>query len=438
MGTHHRAHWESSGEGLRRADRRSGTYEWFLPDVLVGAPLRIDAELAQLLAQAESAVRDLEHGDGHSDLAGIARFLLRSEAIASSKIEGIVPAARNVAIAELAQNEPVEGVNAQAKLVADNMTAVRTATSRLGDGRDLTLADIVDLHAALLADEPHHHGIRTQQNWIGGSNWHPLDAEFVPPHPDHVHKLLTDLLEYMNGASHSALVQAGVAHAQFETIHPFTDGNGRVGRALIHTVLTRRGLTRAGILPVSLVLATFSDRYIRGLTAFRRLNDDRTTDDGTAEWLTIFAQAVIDSAAEANRLRGELTLLRDEWRDQHDAFRERSGRVRALRSDATTTRLLADLPATPVVTTRTLEQNYGVSENAAARALDELAEAGILRSRSAGPGRRRLYVADAVLDLVTVSERRLASTRFDTRTSPPVRNAPARPPAVPDDRRGPS
>lgn len=428
MGTFHAEFWESSGEGLRRNDRRSGAYSWYLPDPLLGRPLVINPELEQLLADAESAVRGLGTDDPHDDLAGIARFLMRSEAVASSKMEGIAPAARQVAIAELAEHEPIEGVSEQARLVANNMAAMRTATGRLGDGRRLTVDDIVELHAALLAEEPRHHGVRTQQNWIGGSDWHPLDAEFVPPHPERVPELLTDLVSYLNGASHSALVQAGLVHAQFETIHPFTDGNGRVGRALIHTVLTRRGLTRSAVLPVSLVLATFSERYVEGLTAFRydsTAGEPPTT--GTEIWLRTFADAVLDAAGEAARLRDELAALRDEWREQLEKHRGESGRVRSLRSDSTTVRLLHSLAATPVLTTRTVESMHGVSENAAARALDELVASSILRTRSAGRGSRRYYIASAVLDLLTVSERRLASTRFDTRTSPPVRNVPRLP-----------
>lgn len=92
---------------------------------------------------------------------------------------------------------------------------------------------------------------------------HPLDADFVPPAPERVGPLMDDLVAYLNGASHSPVVHAAPAHAQFETIHRFTDGNGRVGRALIHTVLTRRGLTTEAVLPVSLVLSHEQQRRRR-------------------------------------------------------------------------------------------------------------------------------------------------------------------------------
>ena len=101
-------------------------------------------------------------------------------------------------------------------------------------------------------------GLRTIQNWISGSNHTPIGAEFIPAPPGLVHDLVDDLCLYLDGASHGALIQAAIAHAQFETIHPFANGNGHVGPALIHGILLRRGLTEYTILPVSLVLGTRS------------------------------------------------------------------------------------------------------------------------------------------------------------------------------------
>jgi Fic family protein len=90
-----------------------------------------------------------------------------------------------------------------------------------------------ELQRTLLSDEPELLGIRDVQNWIGGSDYHPLTADFVPPQPSLMDSLMGDLVEYMNGGVHARLIQAGIVHAQFETVHPFKDGNGRVGRALI-------------------------------------------------------------------------------------------------------------------------------------------------------------------------------------------------------------
>ncbi|AXE37739.1 Fic family protein [Acidipropionibacterium virtanenii] len=427
------AHWEGAywhsdvASGVPRRDRRSGPYQYYVPDRLTGSPLTTGPDLDELLSRAERAVVSLNSGPGANDLAHLSRFLIRSEAIASSRIEGIAPSARQVALAELAQEEDLEGFSAQAELVARNMTLVRDATTRLAAADRISVEDVVAVHDALLADDRHHLGLRTLQNWIGGSYQHPIDADFVPPAPDLVGDLMTDLVQYLNGAAHAPVVQAGLVHAQFETIHPFTDGNGRVGRALIHTTLTRRGLTSASVLPVSLVLATFSDEYVRGLSGYRYVGDAGSTAGITGRqiWLVEFAGAVLKATEQAETLREDVTAVREDWEHRLSTFRSSQGQ-RRLRADSATARVLEDLPGTPVLTAATVERIHGVSAMAAGRALGELEEAGILKSGSAGR-RRRAYWAPDVLDLITATERRLASTRFDTRASSPNRQVPARP-----------
>lgn len=417
--------WQSTvHSGVPRRDRRSGPYCAYVPDGLVHAPLVLGREVEHLLAKAESAVRSLT---GLSDdLPAISRFLLRSEAIASSRIEGIAPSARQVALAELGQIESVQGISAPAQMVANNMTLVREATTRLVDSPLVTVESIIDLHRSLLRDEPHHHGLRTVQNWIGGSDWHPLDADFVPPPPDRVHEAMNDLVDYMNGASHAPIVQAALVHAQFETIHPFTDGNGRVGRALIHSVLTRRGLTPDSVLPVSLVLSTLRERYVEHLQLFRREGSEGHGISGREQWIAFFAEVTLLASEQAVRLSAEISEVRAEWEDRLSVARQERGTQRALRSDSATALILADLVGTPVLTVDTVQRIHGVSRVAAHRALDELHAAEILSRRSIGAG-RHAYVSGAVLDLITWAERRLASTRFDTRKAPPRSGVPARP-----------
>ena len=427
MSSWEEAHWEPTVANVPRRERRSGPYRRFVPATLVGAPLALSAPTDALLATAEASVRRVSRSS--RDLAGIARFLLRSEAIASSKIEGIAPAAGKVALAELGQgDEGIRGYSEQARLVANNMTVVRRATGQLIDTDVVTADDVVQLHRALLPDEPRHHGLRTQQNWIGGSDHHPLEAAFVPPAPERVPALMEDMCQYLSGATHAPLVQAALVHAQFETIHPFTDGNGRVGRALIHTVLARRGLTDEAVLPISLVLATFRDEYIRGLGEYRLLNRPSADETGPGAWVATFARAAIAASEQAERIATELADLRTQWEQQLDAARRSGGAQRALRRDSAAARLLADLPGVPVLTPRTMQQMYDVSTSAARTALEDLAAAGILTERSAGPG-VRVHMADDVLELVTWAERRLASTEFDTPSAPPARGGVPDPPA---------
>lgn len=129
--------------------------------------------------------------------------------------------------------------------VLGNIAAMESAVDLASRPEKFGLEDLCSVHRTLMdsSSVPEIGGIvRTDQNWMGGSSFNPCSAAFVPPPPEHVADLLRDLLEYINGDEHSPLVQAANAHAQFETIHPFADGNGRTGRALIHVVLRRRSL----------------------------------------------------------------------------------------------------------------------------------------------------------------------------------------------------
>lgn len=425
MGTRESAFWKNTVTGVPKRERRSGTYEAYTPDHLSGSAVALPPATDALLAAAERRARSLTTS---TDLAGISRFLLRSEAIASSRIEGITPSARQVALAELGQREGVRGVGEQAQLVANNVTVVREATQRLALMPSITVDAIVDVHAALLPTEPHHHGLRAVQNWIGGSDWHPLDADFIPPPPPQVRPLMDDLVAFMNGAAHSPIAQAALTHAQFETIHPFTDGNGRVGRALIHTVLARRGITSDSVLPISLVFATLRDRYVDGLTSYRTDAAPLSAEGiaARAGWVHTFAETTIRACEQAERIAAELGEIRADWDEKVTTSRGARGTRTTPRADSAIARILTTLPATPVLTAGTVAAIHDVSEVAAMRALEELRQAGILESKSIGEARRAFLCPD-ILDTITWAERRLASTRFDTRASAPRPGTPAAP-----------
>ncbi|MFV2195690.1 Fic family protein [Nocardiopsis sp. LOL_012] len=428
MAAWERAHWESgTGFGLPRSAQRSGPYQCYVPDLVDGLALAVDGRLSRRVGAVERSIRAL-NGPNAENLAGVARFLLRSEAIASSRIEGIAPSAQQVALAELSQSEAVRGLSEQARLVANNMTIVRRSTTDLVDAELLTVDHIVELHRALLPEQPDHHGLRQVQNWIGGSDWSPIGADFVPPNPDRVPGLIADLVDYMNGAAHASLIQAALVHAQFETIHPFTDGNGRVGRALIHTVLARRGLTEAAVLPISLVLATLRDRYVEGLNAYRH-DAPPTSPDASASvnaWVDTFVEASAIAVEQSQTLMERIEELRSAWGHRLSAHRASVGLRPAPRADSAVARLLGCLPEAPVLTATTLSRILKVSFPAASTALDELCQAGIVQTRSIERG-TTAYLVREVLDLITLAERALASTKFDTRASAPNRPAPARP-----------
>ncbi|MFD1045593.1 Fic family protein [Kibdelosporangium lantanae] len=422
--------WEPSFDAPSRRGRRAGKYLAYVPDPLVSRPLVLSAELGGRAFDVESSLRELS---GTSTMAtcleGLARFLLRSEAMASSRIEGLQVSAQQVALAELAQTDEsvTRGFTANAQLVANNITAVRQAATALAASRAVTVSDVDGLHQALLPEEKHH-GVRTVQNWIGGDDWHPIDADFVPPPPECVADLMDDLCAYLNGGLHAPLVQAALVHAQFETIHPYTDGNGRVGRALIHTVLVRRGLTPSALLPISLVLLTRSQEYLAGLTAFRHDGPAAGADaqEAVAAWLSMFLDAAAVAVDQAKQLGEAVAELTGEWTERVAVHRYRSGIRGVPRAGSATARLLELLPELPVLTARTVQRTLGVSFPQARQALEGLADAGVLYRKDVDRGTTG-YLAREVFDLLTFTERRLASTRWDTREATPSRPVPRRP-----------
>ncbi|MDA8365686.1 MAG: Fic family protein, partial [Actinomycetota bacterium] len=266
--------WRSEvASGLPRRDRASCVYEAYLPDPLVGRAIRLDGGVAADVADAETAIARFDtNATALADTEALARLLLRAESVASSKIEGLEVGGRRLLRAEAARTLGDEATDVTAVEVLGNIQAMSWALHTVDPGDDITLGTLFEAHRRLLAGTPLEEMgglIREEQNWIGGSSYNPCSAAFVPPPPEYVRALLDDLCAFCNTDTLPAVTQAALAHAQFETIHPFVDGNGRIGRALMHLVLRRRGLAVRVLPPISLVLATLSQDYIAGLTATR-------------------------------------------------------------------------------------------------------------------------------------------------------------------------
>jgi len=407
MGQHLRSRWVSRFEGMSRRDRRGCDYDAFVPDPLVGWRFPVEADVAADVADAEAAIRDLNlAGTTHVSLEGLARFLLRAESVASSRIEGLAAGPRRLIGAELALAEGQDAGDRVAVEVLGNITAMRTAVDTASTAATFDLDDLLDVHRTLMRRSPSPQvggQVRSEQNWIGGTSYTPCQATFVPPPPDRVPGLLDDLLVYVNGDDHSPLVQAALAHAQFETIHPFADGNGRTGRALIHVVLRRRGLAPAFVPPISLALATAAEAYIAGLTDFRALGepDDPRRAVGASEWLRLFAAATRRACADAESYAEKIDALSTRWRHQ-------LGRVRA---DSGIDRLLRVLPGAPVVSVDSASALIGRSKARTTDAVNALAAAGILRQRNLGRQRYRVFEASGVLALFTGLDQALTGER---------------------------
>lgn len=407
--------------GLPRRDRRSCVYEAYVPDLLAGRTITFDGDTAADVADAERAIVMLDTGALIlADTEALARILLRAESVASSRIEGLEVGARRLLRAEAAQELGEQPTDVTATEVLGNISAMSSAIQSLSPDDLITTSHLLDFHRTLLASTrmAGHAGVlRTEQNWIGGSDYNPCSAAFVPPPPEYVPALIEDLCRFCNEDSLPAIAQAAIAHAQFETIHPFVDGNGRTGRALIHLVLRRRRLGTRVLVPISLVLATWSNDYIAGLqaTRYRGPASSRTAHDGLNMWVARFAAAAKRAVDDAAGFEERTQAIQEEWRT-------RLGRVRA---NSAADRLIKALPGVPVLTVGSAAALSGCSFAAANNAVARLSAAGVLRQINVGR-RNRAFEAPAIIEAFTDLERQLASPDGNTRTSDPVRRVPRR------------
>ena len=384
MGKFEELIWEPYLIGPTRRDRRPCRYSVYRPDQLTGRRFALDGDVAALVKL--NAVVDVL-----ADTEALARLLLRAESVASSRIEGLVVGGRRLLRADAARRMGEEVRDVTAAEVLANIDAMAWG---VGPGDQVTLETLLEVHRRLLAGtrlREHGGRIRTVQNWIGGSGYNPCSAVFVPPPPETVPGLLDDLLAFCNDDGLPALVQAAIAHTQFETIHPFVDGNGRTGRALLHLILRRRGIATHFLPPVSLVLATWAGDYVAGLTATRHVGDANSdaAHAGVNRWVAFFAGACQRAVADAR------------------AFEERVRR----------------LQAAPVLTATTAAELTDRSFQAANQAIDRLVAADVLVQVNVGR-RNRAFEAPELIDAFTALERPLASPEGDTLVSEPIRDVP--------------
>ncbi len=371
--------------GGRRA-RQGFTYEAFLPDTIAALDPAIRFRTAGSVLEAEEAIRALNARADVRGLESIGPLLLRSEALASSRIEGYQVSALNLARALI---DP-RAARGAARTVAANVSAMEVAIGRADDPTPLTVRDIEIIHATLMADEPETGPgrLREVQNWIGGRLPNPADAAFVPPPPEEVPRLVQDLVAFVARSDVPPVAQAAIAHAQFETIHPFIDGNGRVGRCLVHLILRRAGVAPTFVPPVSIVLAARPSSYVQGLVDFR--------EGRIAQWLESFAGACLSAAGHAVQLAEDVRDLQRSWLDL-------AGRPRA---DSAAAKIITLLPAQPVLSAPTIRAAVGASQQQVLAGLKVLADAGVVRQISEGTYDRQ-FAAIELIDLVTAYEARV-------------------------------
>lgn len=365
--------------------RRACHYESFVPDELSAFDEPFSADLVGVVSDAETAVHRL-NARAQPALAPLARLLLRTESIASSKVEGMQVDARDLARAEARLESGGKAGSTTAEILA-NIDAMELAIDHATGSSTVTLDDLVSIHTALMATAPNVHVagvVRTEQNWIGGNNYNPCGARFVGPPPEEVPRLLEDLCHAMNDDGLPPVIQAGLVHAQFEVIHPFLDGNGRTGRALIHVVLRRRGLTPMYVPPISVVLAGDKGAYIAGLDAYARGDVDA--------WLTAFAAATAQSAILASSYLARVEALQDQWR----AMLRTTANPRA---DSVAWALIDVMPAHPMISVPVAVAATGRTKAVVNEALLQLEIAGAVTRASHGQ-RNRTWEATGLLDLL--------------------------------------
>jgi Fic family protein len=421
MGKLVRQYWAAdvAGLGVPRRDRVGGAYQAYLPDPLTGQRFVLDGDVAADVTDATSAIVRLDlAATALTNSESLARLLLRAESVASSHIEGLSVSSQRLLRAGAARADGIETNDETAGEVLANVDAMAYAVH--GNG-PVTVERIVEAHRQLLAHtaKAAHAGVvRTEQNWIGGSDFNPLRAAFVPPPPAAVPGLLEDLASFCNGDQLPAVVQAAIAHAQFETIHPFADGNGRIGRALIYMVLKHRGLANRVIPPISLVLATRAKDYVRRLDATRFVGSPTmpAASEATNEWIAFFAAACTRAVADAESFERRVQQLQAQWQ----------ARLGGVRGDSSALALLRRLPEMPVLTASGAATVLDRSFSAVNRAIEALVEAQILTPVKTGQ-RNRVFEVRELIDAFTALERQLASPDGDTRASAPTRPVPRRP-----------
>ncbi|MCX6468848.1 MAG: Fic family protein [Corynebacteriales bacterium] len=338
---------------LRAARRQAGEYRAAIPATIADLEVHLPAHV---LADADEASREVARFDAElgAEIAPFASVLLRSESAASSTIENLTASARAIAEAEALGTTG----RRNAALIVGNTEAMRAAVA-LADQIDEDA--ILAMHSALMRpSDPETAGRwRTEQVWIGGGAFGPRGADFVAPHHERVQPAIADLLAFAQRGDIPTLPQVAVAHAQFETIHPFTDGNGRTGRALVQAMLHNKRLTRQITVPVSAGLLADTDSYFEALGSYRQ--------GDPASIVEKFSEASILAVINGRQLVGDLRDIRTRWNSEITA-----------RSDSAVHRVADLLIRQPVVSAVSLQRELGITTGNARRYIDPLVAAGVI------------------------------------------------------------
>ena len=379
--------WQQSQRAGTKEDRMTREVTVSLPPLLAQITLPVPDGMTEELRQAHNAVVETDARYGHA-LTALNTFLIRTEGVASSKIEQVEASAMDYALA-LAGNHG----NASAIAMVDAGSAINQLVSGSTCGTGITGKAILAAHQTLMKSDPTEVDFagkwRTMQNWIGGSNYAPRNALYVPPPAETVEMYMADLLAFAHRQDLDPLVQATLVHAQFESIHPFTDGNGRIGRALINAVLRYRGVTSRTIVPLASALVANTERYFAALGAYR--------EGDLAPLLREFVSGTRIAAEETQVAAGTLVGMPAMW---HDRLEPREG--------SASRRLIDVLLDVQTLTSQWVEKELELTPRSALGGIDELEEAGIV-TEITGRQRNRVWVVSEVMAELEELNRRIGA-----------------------------
>ena len=350
--------WRQKYRGGTRDDRMLSAVDVTLPPLIAHLDFSAASATATL---SERAVAEIAYTEGAAgpQLAALGRFLTQTESVSSSKIERVEAGSEDFARA-------LVGIKSNPSAVS--MVAATEALTRMvdraGESGRIEISDLLAAHAILMRDDPLDRAyagrVRDMQNWIGGSDHSPRGAVHVPPPPELLDRYLADLELYINRDDVPPLVQAAAAHAQFESIHPFTDGNGRIGRALINAILRRRRVTRATVVPIATAMVADREGY------FALVNGYRQGELGA--FVRSLSREAIVAAEESQESARRLREFPTEWAAMS---RPRAG--------SAAERILGSLLDEPVISAESARRISGTSAGSTSEALSRLETDGVLR-----------------------------------------------------------
>ncbi|GAA4802611.1 Fic family protein [Nocardioides caeni] len=383
--------WRQSSPRGPRVDRLRREVTVALPPLIAELDYPMDRSLGAMVAACAGDLGHLDLVHGRT-LAALNHLQLRTEAVDSSKIENV-----DASLADYGRALLGVGANASAVSMASATAALSRMIRDADTTRRLSPEAMLQAHHDLFrrnADEAHRAGrFRTTQNWVGGSDYAPRGALHVPPPPETVPDYLDDLFAFCNRDDLPPVVQVAIAHAQFESIHPFIDGNGRIGRTLIHAILRRRRATRHLTVPIASALVSHRDTY------FAALNDYRSGNARTI--VAMMATAIRIATAESWATATNVLAIRDRW----------GAALPDARPGDSLFRLLDLLAEEPILNVDLAARRLGLDEDAASQAMDAATTAGVL-TRARRTRKAPVWLAHDVLDEVEdLSARIQASAR---------------------------